>query len=175
MEDGGAEATAVGPSSTSAAATNTSTAPTSSQPSSQTANPARTSNADASQARLSLPPATAGATAHEGFVAPSDYLRRARAASKPMPPNSKVPETAVDRDQQRGLVGFQLRVSIAFSFCSFAVPLSMRLTLRASTAKHTALSPRAHSLRCASFELPAYYAGYHAAGEEELEHTQPER
>jgi hypothetical protein len=39
----------------------------------------------------------------EGFVQPSSYLRRSRGLSKPMSP-AKPPETAVDRDQRRGLV-----------------------------------------------------------------------
>lgn len=42
------------------------------------------------------------ATAHlEGYVAPSSYLRR---YSKPVPMPTAVPETAVERDQRRGLV-----------------------------------------------------------------------
>jgi hypothetical protein len=39
----------------------------------------------------------------EGFVQPSSYLRRSRGLSKPMSP-AKPPESAVDRDQRRGLV-----------------------------------------------------------------------
>ena len=38
---------------------------------------------------------------------PSSYLRRARGLSRPMPPvNQRPPETAVDREQQLGLVRF---------------------------------------------------------------------
>ena len=44
-------------------------------------------------------PAQAG---HEGFVQPSSYLRRPRGQSRPMP--SAKPETAVDREQRKGLV-----------------------------------------------------------------------
>lgn len=51
----------------------------------------------------SLPAQVAG-LAHDGFVQPSSYLRRPRGLSKPMPA-PKV-ETAVDREQRKGLVGF---------------------------------------------------------------------
>jgi hypothetical protein len=52
---------------------------------------------------------------HEGFVAPSSYLRRPRGYSKPLPmPALKVPETAVDRDQAKGLVSLQ----IPYTACS---------------------------------------------------------
>lgn len=47
-------------------------------------------------------PATAAGLGHDGFVQPSSYLRRPRGISKPMPA-PKV-ETAVDREQRKGLV-----------------------------------------------------------------------
>ena len=49
--------------------------------------------------RMTSPPALPG---HEGFVQPSSYLRRPRGLSRPMPPAKQ--ETAVDREQRRGLV-----------------------------------------------------------------------
>ena len=59
-----------------------------------------------------LPLTDAAATAPDadppaGFVQPSSYLRRPRAASRPMPPPAeKPPPTAVDREQLLGLVSF---------------------------------------------------------------------
>jgi hypothetical protein len=53
----------------------------------------------------SLPAQGTGLAGPDGpaFVQPSSYLRRPRGLSRPMPPPSK-PETAVDKDQRKGLV-----------------------------------------------------------------------
>jgi len=63
--------------------------------------PPTTGAGDTHKRMTSLPVQVAG-LGHDGFVQPSSYLRRPRGISKPMPA-PKV-ETAVDREQRKGLV-----------------------------------------------------------------------
>jgi hypothetical protein len=68
-----------------------------------------TAHEPAHERKRGLPATVLG---HEGFVQPSSYLRRPRGLSRPMNP-AKLPETAVDREQRRGLVNATTTV---FSF-----------------------------------------------------------
>ncbi|MCJ1407530.1 AMP-activated serine/threonine-protein kinase regulatory subunit [Ptychographa xylographoides] len=67
-------------------------------------------------------PAQAG---HEGFVQPSSYLRRPRGQSRPMP--SAKPETAVDREQRKGLQSIRAFLKVRTSYD--VLPLSFRLII----------------------------------------------
>ena len=71
--------------------------------------PPTTGAGDKDKRMTSLPAPVTG-LGHDGFVKPSTYLRRPRGISKPMPA-PKV-ETAVDREQRKGLVCSRRWVSI---------------------------------------------------------------
>ncbi|MCJ1317857.1 AMP-activated serine/threonine-protein kinase regulatory subunit [Xylographa vitiligo] len=62
---------------------------------------------------------------HEGFVQPSSYLRRPRGQSRAMPPPAPKLETAVDRDQRRGLQSIRAFLKVRTSYD--VLPLSFRL------------------------------------------------
>jgi hypothetical protein len=100
----------------------------------------------------------------EGFVQPSSYLRRPRGLSKPMSP-AKPPETAVDRDQRRGLVS-----NIIFCRPAF-VRGALIHDVRICVANHQSLSKGPHELRCAPAELPLDRPRHQPVGQEELEYS----
>ncbi|MCJ1371988.1 AMP-activated serine/threonine-protein kinase regulatory subunit [Loxospora ochrophaea] len=62
---------------------------------------------------------------HEGFVQPSSYLRRPRGLSRPIIPAK--PETAIDREQRRGLQRIRDFLKIRTSYD--VLPLSFRLIM----------------------------------------------
>ncbi|MCJ1379959.1 AMP-activated serine/threonine-protein kinase regulatory subunit [Xylographa soralifera] len=77
---------------------------------------------EGSQKMASPPVEPAG---HEGFVQPSSYLRRPRGQSRAMPPAPPKLETAVDRDQRRGLQSIRAFLKVRTSYD--VLPLSFRL------------------------------------------------
>ncbi|MCJ1248957.1 AMP-activated serine/threonine-protein kinase regulatory subunit [Trapelia coarctata] len=84
--------------------------------------PPTTGAGDTGKRMTSLPAQVAG-LGHDGFVQPSSYLRRPRGLSKPMPA-PKV-ETAVDREQRKGLQSIRAFLKVRTSYD--VLPLSFRL------------------------------------------------
>ena len=101
---------------------------------------------------------------HEGFVQPSSYLRRPRGQSRAMPPPAPKLETAVDRDQRRGLVNALRSTSRALADADVA---------SYGVAKYSGLPKGPHQLRCPSFKLPLDRLRHQSSREEEPSHLEP--